>query len=58
MIEMTTNGKKTIAQARHEVATHESGANGKSRGGGGELFSDKSRSWHLSSILTIVDGKM
>ena len=32
--------------------------NGKSRGGGGELFSDKSRSWHLLSILTILDGKM
>ena len=32
--------------------------NGKSRVGGGELFSDKSRYWHLLSILTIFDGKM
>ena len=32
--------------------------NGKSRGGGGELLSDKSRYWHLLPILTIFDGKV
>ena len=32
--------------------------NGKSREGEGELFSDKSRYWHLLSILTIFDGKI
>lgn len=37
MIEMTTNGKKTVARARHEVATHESGAKWKKPWGRGRV---------------------